>query len=85
MYMPLQPMLCVSAVNPHLYSRVPILLHVKETRRKVSRILSSMQCPSHTRIQHTMGSRKYLLEGDDFFALRDLEDLSKGAFAGKCA
>jgi hypothetical protein len=29
-----------------------------------------------------MGSRKYLLENDDFFALRDLEDLSKGAFAG---
>lgn len=29
-----------------------------------------------------VASRLYLLEDNDFFALRDLVDLSKGAFAG---
>lgn len=75
-------MLCVSAVNPYLYSRVPILSHVRETRKKLSKMLSCMLCPSRTRIFQTMASRRYLLENNDFFALRDLEDLSKGAFAG---
>jgi hypothetical protein len=32
-----------------------------------------------------VGSRRYLLESNDFYALRDLTDLSKGAFAGKYA
>ncbi|KAH7281489.1 hypothetical protein KP509_36G050400 [Ceratopteris richardii] len=76
-----QPMLCVSAVNPHLYSRVPILSHVKETRRKLSKVIACMLCPTRARILQTMASRRYLLESNDFFALRDLEDLSKGAFA----
>lgn len=76
-----QPMLCVSAANSHLYTRVPILLHIKETRRALNRMLSCIHCLLRTRLQQTLGSRWYLLENSDFFALRDLEDLSKGAFA----
>ncbi|XP_002983836.2 uncharacterized protein LOC9644555 [Selaginella moellendorffii] len=76
-----QPMLCVSAVNPFLYTRAPILSHVSEMRRKLSRLVKCIRCPSRSRIQQLLGSRRYLLEQNDFYALRDLTDLSKGAFA----
>ncbi|XP_024366725.1 uncharacterized protein [Physcomitrium patens] len=77
-----KPMLCVSAVNPYLYFRVPILVHLRETRKRLSRMLACIRCPSRSRIQGMVGSRRYLLESNDFYALRDLTDLSKGAFAG---
>jgi hypothetical protein len=83
MYLPLQPLLDISSLNPYLYSRVPILLHVKETRIKLSKVLSCMCRHAHGKIEQAMGSRRYLLENNDLFALRDLEDLSKGAFSGK--
>ncbi|MCO5570792.1 hypothetical protein L7F22_024520 [Adiantum nelumboides] len=76
-----QPLLCLTTANPYLYQRVPYLSNVQETRAKLSRVLSCMRCPFHSRILNVMGSRRYLLENNDFFALRDLEDLSKGAFA----
>lgn len=76
-----QPMLCVSAVNPFIFSKVPVLVHVMEMRKKLSRMLACMRCPSRTTIQRSLRSRRYLLENSDFFALRDLVDLSKGAFA----
>ncbi|KAL2642871.1 hypothetical protein R1flu_010458 [Riccia fluitans] len=76
-----KPMLCVSAVNPYLYARVPVLAHLTEMRRKISKMLACIRCPARTRIQTMLGSRRYLLENNDFCALRDLVDLSKGAFA----
>lgn len=76
-----QPMLCVSAVNPFIFSRVSVLVHVMEMRKKLSRMLACIRCPCRTSIQRSLGSRRYLLENSDFFALRDLVDLSKGAFA----
>ncbi|CAK9203698.1 unnamed protein product [Sphagnum troendelagicum] len=75
-------MLCVSAVNPYLYSRVPILAHVREMRGRLSKMVACIGCPALQRIQATATSCSYLLENNDFFALRDLVDLSKGAFAG---
>lgn len=78
----LQPMLCVSAVNPFLFSKVPALLHVMGIRRKIGSILSYVHCSFRGTINRGLGSRRYLLESNDFFALRDLIDLSKGAFAG---
>ncbi|XP_061988245.1 uncharacterized protein LOC133706721 isoform X1 [Rosa rugosa] len=76
-----QPMLCVSAVNPFLFSKVPALLHVMGVRKKIGTMLPYVRCPFRRSINKGLGSRKYLLEGNDFFALRDLIDLSKGAFA----
>uniref|UniRef100_A0A0D6QVH4 PX domain-containing protein n=1 Tax=Araucaria cunninghamii TaxID=56994 RepID=A0A0D6QVH4_ARACU len=76
-----QPMLCVSAVNPFIFSKVLVLVHVMEMRKKLSRILACIRCPSRTSIQRSLRARRYLLENSDFFALRDLVDLSKGAFA----
>ncbi|BBN01827.1 hypothetical protein MPTK1_2g10570 [Marchantia polymorpha subsp. ruderalis] len=76
-----KPMLCVSAVNPYLYARVPVLAHLTEMRRKINKMLACIRCPARTRIQTMLGSRRYLLENNDFCALRDLADLSKGAFA----
>lgn len=78
----LQPMLCVSAVNPFLFSKVPALLHVMGVRKKIGTMLPYVRCPFRRSINKGLGSRRYLLESNDFFALRDLIDLSKGAFAG---
>lgn len=75
-------MLCVSAVNPFLFTKVPALHHVMGVRRKIGIILSYVRCSFRESINGGLGSRRYLLEGNDFFALRDLIDLSKGAFAG---
>ncbi|EXB29616.1 Pleckstrin homology domain-containing family M member 3 [Morus notabilis] len=76
-----QPMLCVSAVNPFLFTKVPALHHVMGVRRKIGIILSYVRCSFRESINRGLGSRRYLLESNDFFALRDLIDLSKGAFA----
>ncbi|XP_004300905.1 PREDICTED: uncharacterized protein LOC101296672 [Fragaria vesca subsp. vesca] len=76
-----QPMLCVSAVNPFLFTKVPALLQVMGVRKKIGAMLPYVRCPFRRSINKGLGSRKYLLESNDFFALRDLIDLSKGAFA----
>lgn len=78
----MQPMLCVSAVNPFLFSKVPTLLHIMGIRKKIGAMFPYLRCPFRRTVHKGMGSRRYLLEGNDFFALRDLVDLSKGAFAG---
>lgn len=77
-----QPMLCVSAVNPFLFSKVPALLNIMSVRKKIAAMLPCVQCPFRNSILKGLGVRRYLLDGNDFFALRDLVDLSKGAFAG---
>jgi hypothetical protein len=77
-----QPMLCVSAVNPFLFAKVPALLNIMSIRKKIAAMLPCVQCPFRNSIFRGLGARRYLLDGNDFFALRDLVDLSKGAFAG---
>ncbi|XP_023531456.1 uncharacterized protein LOC111793688 [Cucurbita pepo subsp. pepo] len=76
-----QPMLCVSAINPSLFSKVPALLHVMGVRKKIGHMISYVRCPFRLSINRGLGFRRYLVESNDFFALRDLVDLSKGAFA----
>lgn len=76
-----QPMLCVSAVNPFLFAKVPALLNIMNIRKKIAAMLPCLQCPFRNSIFRGLGVRRYLLDGNDFFALRDLVDLSKGAFA----
>ncbi|KAK7281924.1 hypothetical protein RIF29_10305 [Crotalaria pallida] len=75
------PMLCVTAVNPFLLSKVPALLHVMNIRKKIGTMLPYVRCPFRRSINKGLGNRRYLLESNDFFALRDLVDLSKGVFA----
>lgn len=76
-------MLCVSAVNPVLFSKVPALLHVMSVRKRIAAMFPYLRCPFRGSIQRGLGFRRHLLESNDFFALRDLVDLSKGVFAGK--
>lgn len=78
----LQPMLCVTAVNPFLLSKVPALLHIMSVRKKIGTMLPYVRCPFRRSINRGLGNRRYLLESNDFFALRDLIDLSRGVFAG---
>jgi hypothetical protein len=51
-------------------------------RKKIAAMLPCIQCPFRNSILKGLGPRRYLLDGNDFFALRDLVDLSKGVFAG---
>lgn len=76
-----KPMLCVSAVNPFLFSKVPALQHVTNVRKRIVEMIPYVRCPFRRSIYKALGTRKYLLESVDFFALRDLIDLSKGMFA----
>lgn len=80
-----QPMLCISAINPYILSKAPVLVHAMEMRKKLSKMFACIRCPARASIQESLGSRRYLLESSDFFALRDLVDLSKGAFSGTAA
>lgn len=77
-----QPMLCVSAVNPFLFAKVPALLNIMSIRKKIAAMLPCVHCPFRNSIFRGLGVRRYLLDGNDFFALCDLVDFSKGAFAG---
>nr|XP_043607690.1 uncharacterized protein LOC122579568 [Erigeron canadensis] len=76
-----KPMLCVSALNPFLFAKVPPLQHVINVRKRIGRMLPYVRCPFRRSIYKGVGSRRYLLESSDFFALKDLVDLSKGVFA----
>ncbi|GFZ17451.1 Phox (PX) domain-containing protein [Actinidia rufa] len=76
-----QPMLCVSAVSPILFSKVPALVQVTGVRKRIGAMLPYVRCPFRMSIYRGLASRRYLLESYDFFALRDLIDLSKGPFA----
>ncbi|XP_027338563.1 uncharacterized protein LOC113852475 isoform X2 [Abrus precatorius] len=76
-----KPMLCVTAVNPLLLSKVPALLHIMSVRKKIGTMLPYVRCPFRRSINRGLGNRRYLLENNDFFALRDLIELSKGVFA----
>ncbi|XP_054821161.1 uncharacterized protein LOC129320045 [Prosopis cineraria] len=76
-----QPLLCVTAVNPILLSKAPALHHVMRVRKKIGTMLPFVRCPFRRSISNVLGVRRYLLENNDFFALKDLIDLSKGAFA----
>ncbi|KAK9119747.1 hypothetical protein Scep_017840 [Stephania cephalantha] len=76
-----KPMLCVGAVNPFLFSKVPALRHIMGIRKKISAMVPFVQCPFRRSLLKRVGTRRYLLENNEFFALRDLVDLSKAAFA----
>ncbi|KAK9080507.1 hypothetical protein SSX86_000265 [Deinandra increscens subsp. villosa] len=76
-----KPMLCVGAVNPFLFSKIPPLQHVINVRKRIGRMLPYVRCPFRRSIYKGVGSRRYILESSDFFALKDLVDLSKGVFA----
>ncbi|KAH0942598.1 hypothetical protein HID58_002235 [Brassica napus] len=77
----LQPMLCVSAVNPFLSSKVPALNHIMSIRKRITIMLPYVHCPFRKTLNKGLSTRRHLLESTDFFALRDLIDLSKGPFA----
>ncbi|CDY66954.1 BnaC01g42970D [Brassica napus] len=74
-------MLCVSAVNPFLSSKVPALNHIMSIRKRITIMLPYVHCPFRKTLNKGLSTRRHLLESTDFFALRDLIDLSKGPFA----
>ncbi|KAK9812803.1 hypothetical protein WJX72_004085 [[Myrmecia] bisecta] len=82
-----QPLLCLGAVNPGLYARVPLLARTHELRARTCKALASARASSPEtaakveRLLTAAGPKRYLLESADFWAMRDLTELSKGAFS----
>ena len=75
-----QPMLCLGAVNPGVYTRVPLLANVRSRRYKLSKLVPDLRGFEEGRaLLRSAGARAYLLEGGEYYAMRDLMDLSKGA------
>ncbi|KAI3886001.1 hypothetical protein MKW92_049183 [Papaver armeniacum] len=75
------PMLCVSAVNPFLFSKVPTLLHIMGIRKKIGQCFHIFAALSDGLSIKGWVLADIFLREMTFFALRDLVDLSKGAFA----
>ena len=75
-----KPVLCVSGVNPGLYSRVALLAKVREARLRLAELVARGG-PAQAKMSALLGSRGYLVENGEFFAMRELVDLSKGMFA----
>ncbi|KAJ9518700.1 hypothetical protein QJQ45_018718, partial [Haematococcus lacustris] len=84
-----QPLLCVSAVNPALYTRVPALQRARQLRQHIAQCLAAAQAAGGevaaraARLTQAAGNRAYLMDPglSDFWAMRDLAELSKGAFS----
>ncbi|CAI7896611.1 unnamed protein product [Closterium sp. NIES-54] len=80
-----QPLLCLSAVNPLLPRRVPLLAHIQRLRAHLAVLHAAMgaACPLRRHLLSRLGRRAYLVqrETEGFFAMRDLVDASKGRFA----
>mmetsp|Transcript_14744 Transcript_14744/g.46951 ORF Transcript_14744/g.46951 Transcript_14744/m.46951 type:complete len:685 (+) Transcript_14744:62-2116(+) len=78
------PMLCVSAVSPQLFKTVPALAEARELRvRLVSLHRSAAHCQRWQPLLQGTGTRRYLLEGSEFWAMRELVEISKGGELGK--
>lgn len=64
-----------------------MLMHAHELRLKISKGLAILQSSGAAsaaraaRIRDAAGMRAHLLAGSEFWSLRDLEDVSKGAFS----
>ncbi|KAK3271412.1 hypothetical protein CYMTET_20237 [Cymbomonas tetramitiformis] len=78
------PVLCVSAVNPNLYNRVPILNNVRDLRVKLMRHAKILQqCSSGERLLAGLGSHRYIVDNTEFYSMCDLLDLSKVSTVSK--
>ncbi|QDZ22528.1 hypothetical protein A3770_08p50460 [Chloropicon primus] len=77
-----QPILCVSAIRPQLFQRISLLDTVRLRRINLHKRFLQLQGTDFEKpLLNALGSRSYLLENVEFWSLRDLMDLSKGAFA----
>ncbi|BDA48701.1 probable differentially expressed in FDCP 8 homolog at C-terminar half [Coccomyxa sp. Obi] len=82
-----RPLLCIGAVNPGLYARVPMLARAQDLRTRACKALAATRASGPEgaakakRLLAGAGPRRYLLESPDFWAMRELVELSKGAFS----
>ena len=77
-----QPILCVSAIRPQLYMRNPLLHKLREQRIHLhKRFLQLSGTKYEQALIKTFGSKSYLLENTEFWSVKDLVDVSKGAFS----
>ena len=94
-----QPVLCVNAVNPDLYNRVPLLYECAAKRRRIVQLCERIsaglaeEAPpgadakvarvrrQYHAVLRITGRLRYLTETNGFWAMRELRDLGKGAFA----
>ena len=75
-----QPMLCLGAVNPGLYARVPLLAELRARRYRLAKLVGVLAgSEPGTALVRSTGRRAYLLEAGEYYAMADLVDVSKGA------
>eukprot|EP01025_Chloroclados_australasicus_P001897 TRINITY_DN10453_c0_g1_i1.p1 TRINITY_DN10453_c0_g1~~TRINITY_DN10453_c0_g1_i1.p1 ORF type:complete len:783 (+),score=113.67 TRINITY_DN10453_c0_g1_i1:887-3235(+) len=80
-----QPLISVGDMNPGLLARVPTLARAHKLRKQASSALKAAtdagdegRCEALLR---TLGERRYLIERPEYYSVRDLTDIAKGAFA----
>ncbi|KAK9806595.1 hypothetical protein WJX73_006216 [Symbiochloris irregularis] len=82
-----QPLLCISAVNPGLFARIPLLARTRELRQRACKALAAASAAGPSAMAQVdallakAGSRRYMLDAAEFWAMRELVELSKGAFS----
>ena len=79
-----QPILCVSALSPQLFVRIPLLNKLRERRINLHKRylqLGESGPGGQAAVREGLGQRTYLVENTEFWSLRDLVDVSKGAFS----
>ena len=77
-----QPILCISAIKPQLYGRIPLLNSLREQRIGLhKRFLQLSGTKQEQLLLQQLGGKSYLVESTEFWSMKDLVDISKGAFA----
>ncbi|KAK6123511.1 hypothetical protein DH2020_042748 [Rehmannia glutinosa] len=71
-----QPMLCVSAVNPFLFSKVPTLQHVANIRKRIRAMLPYVRCPFRRSIYKVL-DKTVAIHSLSFFLSRQEGEVEK--------
>ena len=65
------PVMCLGAVNPAVYTRVPLLASVRERRHKLAKLVPELRAFEEGRaLLRSVGPHAYLLEGSEYYAMR---------------
>eukprot|EP01026_Neomeris_dumetosa_P078309 TRINITY_DN8464_c1_g1_i5.p1 TRINITY_DN8464_c1_g1~~TRINITY_DN8464_c1_g1_i5.p1 ORF type:complete len:461 (+),score=48.58 TRINITY_DN8464_c1_g1_i5:722-2104(+) len=80
-----QPIISIKDINPGLLARVSALARAHELRKQAANALkiagNAGDAGRAEAFLRTLGERRYLVERPEYYSVRDLTDISKGAFA----
>ena len=77
-----QPILCVSAIRPQLFSRIPLFQKLRDQRISLHKRFLRLHGTRHEHeLVQALGHRAYYLENTEFWSMSDLVSVSKGAYS----